>query len=150
VSFVDQQWIHALQLTNQVLDPGPIDTLGKELERKFGSFSPYSCFANVAIPNFQKATQVLAKNQTLADLALIACALERYLLATGRYPETLDALSPRFLERIPHDLILGKPLKYHAENGNYTLYSVGWNGVDDGGVAGKSITDGDWAWPNRS
>jgi len=65
----------------------------------------------------------------------VACALERYRLANGEYPETLDALQPRFIETLPHDVIGGQPLKYHpTDNGQFALYSVGWNGTDDGGA----------------
>ncbi len=28
----------------------------------------------------------------------------------------------------------------------YVLYSVGWNEIDDGGVAGTTPADGDWVW----
>jgi len=27
------------------------------------------------------------------------------------------------------------------------LYSIGWNGKDDGGVPGKTMAEGDWVWP---
>jgi hypothetical protein len=35
----------------------------------------------------------LAQKQTLANEASVACGLERYRLARGQYPETLEALS---------------------------------------------------------
>jgi hypothetical protein len=82
--------------------------------------------------------------------------LERYHLARGEYPETLDALAPQFIQTIPHDLIGGQPLKYRREKGEFVLYSVGWNQNDDGGVDGLrkegllDIAKGDWAWPYRT
>ena len=45
-----------------------------------------------------------ARIQADVDLARVACALERYRLAHGSYPETLDALAPQFIEKLPHDL----------------------------------------------
>ena len=51
--------------------------------------------------------RTLAYQQTRVNEALIACALERYHLANGQYPETLAALAPQFLEKIPNDLIGG-------------------------------------------
>ena len=85
----------------------------------------------------------------------MACALERYRLAKGEFPETLAALSPQFIQTMPHDVITGQPLIYHhQENGQFLLYSVGWNESDDGGKIvvdnkGKAIdiTQGDWVWP---
>jgi hypothetical protein len=100
--------------------------------------------------------QVCAFNQTQANEAQIACALERYRLAYGEYPEMLDALAPQFNEVIPHDIIGGQPLHYRREaNGQFILYSVGWNETDDGGkVALKKDgsvdrEQGDWQYPQK-
>ena len=85
----------------------------------------------------------MARNQTLANEAFLACGLERYRLAHGQYPDTLDALVPQFAEKLPHDIIGGQPLKYHrTADGQFVLYSVGWNEKDDGGVAGKTADGG--------
>jgi hypothetical protein len=101
----------------------------------------------IGVPNFVKAEQVLARNQTLVNEAFIACGLERYRLAHGQYPETLDTLVPQFVEKLPHDIVGGQPLKYHrTADGQFVLYSVGWNEKDDGGVPSKTATDGDWVW----
>jgi hypothetical protein len=87
-------------------------------------------------------------------MAMLACALERYRLAEGHYPEELNVLAPRFISVLPHDIINGQPLKYRrTDNGKFILYSVGWNEKDDGGVIalGKSkyqdVLQGDWVWP---
>ncbi len=45
-------------------------------------------------------------------MARMAIALERYRLAHGEFPESLDALAPQFMEKIPHDIINGQPLHY--------------------------------------
>ena len=67
-------------------------------------------------------------------LKRVAIALERYHLARGEFPESLDALAPQFIPKIPHDIINGQPLHYRREaNGQFVLYSVGWNETDDGG-----------------
>ena len=46
------------------------------------------------------------------DLARVAIALERYRLAHGAYPESLDVLAPQFIAQLPHDIINGQPLHY--------------------------------------
>ena len=71
------------------------------------------------------------------DLARVAIALERYRLAHGEYPESLDALAPQFIAKLPHDIINGQPLHYRrTADGQFVLYSVGWNETDDGGEVG--------------
>ncbi len=95
--------------------------------------------------------------QESVDLARVACNLERHRLALGEYPATLAALSPRFMETIPHDIIGGQPLHYHrTADGNFLLYSVGWNEKDDGGEPMKNDRDGgmdfatgDCVWPSQ-
>ena len=103
----------------------------------------------------------IAAGQTSVDLARTAIALERYRLAHGEYPEALDGLAPQFITQVPHDVIGGQPLKYRrTADGQFVLYSVGWNETDDGGrvVDQKSreprdessskvdISQGDWVW----
>jgi hypothetical protein len=87
----------------------------------------------------------------MANEGAVACALERYRLTHGEYPETLTALMPQFIDKLPHDLIGGEPLKYQRTDVNqFLLYSVGWNEMDDGGVPGKNIAEGDWVWGQSS
>lgn len=90
--------------------------------------------------------------QVCLDLTRVAIALERYRLAHGQYPGTLDALAPQFLAKVPHDIIGGGNLKYRSTGQNFILYSIGWNGKDDGGLRDPSKeaqavwTPGDWVW----
>lgn len=81
---------------------------------------------------------------------MLACALERYHLANGRFPDVLNALVPRFVFQLPYDAITGEPYKYRrADDNQFMLYSVGWNEKDNGGVPGKTDFDdkqGDWVW----
>jgi hypothetical protein len=119
------------------------------------TFRPYTIVANVAIPNFSKALQTTARNQTQMNHAYLACTLERHRAAHGAYPETLDALVPEFTAKLPQDIMSGQALRYRrTENGKYLLYSVGSNSRDDdgkmktdaGGRPLRSDDTGDWVW----
>ena len=144
----EQMLLEALDVPNNQVLSSKLDDIASQLSPAFKHSSPYSFLAAAALPNFVKATQTMARNQTLANEAYIACGLERYRLAHGQYPETLDALVPQFVANLPHDIIGGQPLKYHrTADGRFVLYSVGWNEKDDGGVPGKTVTEGDWVWP---
>jgi hypothetical protein len=59
--------------------------------------------------------------QTAVNQATVACALERHRLAHGQFPDTIDALVPAFLPRLPNDVLRGRPLNYDRTNGVYTL-----------------------------
>lgn len=78
----------------------------------------------------------------------MACALERYRLVHGEFPETLAALPPEFIDRLPHDLINGLPLNYQrAENGQFVLYSLGWDSPGDDGKPDRTKPiSGEWIW----
>ncbi len=94
-----------------------------------------------------RATQTMASRQSLVRQALLACALERYRLAEGAYPDRLDALVPKYLATLPSDILSGATLKYRRnDQGGFLLYSVGWNERDDGGIPGNTAADGDWVW----
>jgi hypothetical protein len=121
--------------------------------RESTRYHPYALFANLLVPPVSKSATRFARAQAGLDLALIGCALERYRLEAGRYPDALDALR-KYLPKIPPDVISGEPLKYRLTNdGRFLLYSVGWNETDDGGMPGltermKKLdrTTGDWVW----
>ena len=81
--------------------------------------------------------------QNAVHQAVIACALERFRLAHGTYPETLNPLMPDFLRRIPNDTIRGRPMFYQRnDRGGYDLRGAGPNGTID---QGKTTSD-DWLW----
>jgi hypothetical protein len=131
---------------NRVL-PCKADDIQNRIQAAVRSFRPYTFLAQEATPNFVKAAQTTARNQTLANEAFVACGLERDRLAHGQYPETLEALVPQFAAKLPRDIIGGQPLMYHrTAQGRFVLYSVGWNGKDDGGVLGQAADEGDWVW----
>jgi hypothetical protein len=115
--------------------------------------SLYNLFERMLLPAPGRLVTRFANAQAYVALARVAIALERYRLAHGEYPETLDALVPQFIAKLPRDVINGQPLKYRRTNdGAFVLYSVGWNETDDGGwvaVTKNGHVDwenGDWVW----
>ena len=145
-----QKVINGYDLTNNLILSSEENKAAKDIHA-LGKLSPYAFLEALFLPNLTKVTPTVAYNQTLVNEGQIACALERYHLAHGEYPETLDALVPQFIEKLPHDIIGGQPLHYHrTDDGKFLLYSVGWNETDDGGVPGtlSDPAQGDWVWKN--
>jgi len=88
----------------------------------------------MVFPAISASVTKMARIQAQLDLACVACALERFRLADGKYPDTLDALAPQFIAQLPHDIITGQPLHYRrTDDGKFILYSIGWDDKDDGG-----------------
>jgi type II secretory pathway pseudopilin PulG len=153
VAMLEQKPLEGFDIVHDTVAPRKFEAASRDVDRFFRHKSPYRLLAAIAIPNFTKAEQTTVYNQTLVNEAQIACALERYRLAHGGYPETPGALSPQFIESLPHDLIGGEPLIYRrTADGKFLLYSVGWNETDDGGVTvrdksgNEDKTKGDWVW----
>ena len=66
----------------------------------------------------------------IGELALHACQLEH-----GALPDQLEQLVPEFLAELPVDPFDpdGQPLRYIRAEDGHVLYSVGYDGKDDGG-----------------
>jgi tetratricopeptide (TPR) repeat protein len=150
---LEQMPLDVYDVTNRTVSPGKAQVASQRTEEALRQVTPWNFIAAICIPNFSKALETTARNQTWADQAQIVCALERFRLANGKYPDTLAALAPQFIEKIPHDVIGGKPLHYsRKDDQNFQLYSIGWNETDDDGITafdggGKEDRErGDWVW----
>jgi hypothetical protein len=88
---------------------------------------------------------------------IAALAAERYRRAHGRWPEDLERLTPEWLEALPRDPFDGGPLRLARLDDGLVIYSVGYDGKDDGGRLAAnwaSDQDGDlgfrlWDVPHR-
>ena len=87
---------------------------------------------------FVRAEQARFKdivNQTQNNMLLVSFALRSYYLEHGRYPATLQALVPGYLQAVPADpFALSASLHYHLKGAKYLLYSIGPDGIDNGGT----------------
>ena len=69
-------------------------------------------------------------------------ALERYRRDHGGWPSSLRLLVPPYIEKIPLDPFDGKPLHYRPFDEGVVIYSVGVDGVDNGGQIDRKATQG--------
>jgi hypothetical protein len=149
----DRYVLPLADLTNRTVSVAACHAGDVEIQEEVKHWSLYKTLARMAFPAVGKSVERFALIQSQVDMARVACALERFRLAHGNYPETLDALAPQFIEKVPHDLINGQPLHYHrTEDGKFVIYSVGWNEKDDGGTVELTKhgsvhpEQGDWVW----
>lgn len=96
-----------------------------------------------------RATRAKARerhNAALAHVRLITLelGLRCYAAENQRAPSALQDLVPRYLSHVPPDPFTGQPFIYKPQQMNWVAYSVGPDGVDDGGsAAGRRATKGD-------
>ena len=94
-------------------------------------------------------------SQTKLNMTKLAIAAELHKCTQGHYPATLREIDRPILPEIPLDLADGKPLRYALDGKRYKIWSVGPDGVDDGGVRDPNPKNqrwdslnahGDWVW----
>jgi hypothetical protein len=95
------------------------------------SYGPISAMLIPAIDSALRHAAVLEARQ--AD-AIVAIALTRYRLDHGKFPAKLADLVPEYLDAIPIDPFDGNPLRSTFKENEWTIYSIGPDGKDDGGV----------------
>jgi hypothetical protein len=95
------------------------------------------------MPAFDAAAEAENRAHTREALGQLGFALAAHHADHGTYPDSLSALAPKYIDRVPNDLYTGQPLHYRREGAGCLLYSVGANGVDDGGRTFDSKSQGD-------
>ncbi len=92
-------------------------------------------FSQCYSPSLALFTLKLFAMDTRREIAVTAIALERFRLLHGGFPSDLEKLTPKFLAQNPRDWMAGSSaLRYELlTDGRYRLWSVGDDGVDQGG-----------------
>jgi hypothetical protein len=157
----DEYLLPIIDVANRQIHPAAVRTAEAAIG-KLAQSSPaaryihHEFFSGLLLPSLPRVAEKTGFAQTAVDTAVLTCALERYRLAHGRFPDSLEKLTPAFIAKLPHDVINGKPLTYLLDpDGHYRLYSIGWNEKDDGGLIKQTKngevekTEGDWVWANN-
>ena len=129
-----------------------------EIKRAAGAKPSYILLMLMA-PALNSFISHLIYTDALVNQSIIACALERYRIEKGSYPDSLDAVRLADGKPLPLDPIHEKPMGYrNTADGKYALWSVGFDGKDDGGKRTlnekkpentqfhKTDYVGDWVW----
>jgi hypothetical protein len=97
-------------------------------------FAPTFDFLGPEIGITESVVCQALRAQTVANMVTAAIALERFRLAHHAYPAALANLAPEFVPAVPVDCMDGHDLRYRLNpDGTYLLYSVGEDGIDNGG-----------------
>jgi len=68
-------------------------------------------------------------------------AVAQYRSEHGQLPESIDALVPKYLAKVPEDPFNEQPLHYQPKDNGFTVYSVSGNTTDDQGVAPEKMKE---------
>jgi hypothetical protein len=138
-----QSLITAIDPSRGTLNPRASDTKERTICDMF-----YIPLTKIALPADFGAGPRIASAETYRRLARLACRLEEYRLAhNNQYPDSLNGL-PDLPPHLNQEVLSEQPLQYHRKGDGYSLYSLGWNQKDDGGVYNTDPKEGDWPWPS--
>jgi hypothetical protein len=85
------------------------------------------------VPAFTRAYEEQLKLFARLRAARAGIAVERFRVANGRLPESLDELAPKWLDSVPTDPFDDKPIRYKKLIKGFVTYSVGPDLKDNGG-----------------
>ena len=88
---------------------------------------------NILLVFLGPCTEMTAQDIAGSRAADAGIAIELYRREHGKIPETLEAITPKYLPSVPLDPFSGKPMIYKVEDRGFTIYGLGNNNVDDGG-----------------
>lgn len=121
---------------------------------------PDLLLAKMSVPTFALIHRMMILHENQHRQALLACALERHYLRHAGYPAVLEALDAEFLAGLSLLDVNGEKMHYQqTSGGRYRLWSIGPDGVDNGGKFGSEVVNGargrtpshpqylgDWVW----
>ena len=101
----------------------------------------------------QRVQNNVLRAEASRQLMVTAIAIKRYQLKHGAVPSALADLAPEFVAATTRDPVDGNPLRYRKTGeATFTLYSIGQDGVDDGGDSsppGPSLPSSTLPWTSR-
>ena len=119
----------------------PLEWIGGAVALAFAALFTFVIVASLAKP-FRAWAKDHRREQAVDVLATVGAALERYHADTGKWPDKLAQLVPRYLTRVPDDPFASPaaPPHYGKDgDGVLTLWSVGENGRDDGAASPEDV-----------
>ena len=127
-----------LHLMREVIDYVPNAKLGSVYEFSDAQWNriPFYCIMSEALHSMRlTSTRINLQVRHYGDIVLTALAAERYRLAHGDWPGTLEDLVPEYLDEVPIDPYDdGKPLKMVRHKDRLVVYGIGEDGDDNGGT----------------
>ena len=91
------------------------------------------------VPSMSQAFVAVRREAARDRVLLWVLALELFARERGHYPDKLDELVPDVLLEVPEDTHAPPktPLRYRRDGDEALIYSIGENGLDDGGMFEK-------------
>lgn len=138
VLFVRASQLKAAQMMTRLVDaandPMKLIQETRAVDSEAGSLSHVHFLTKILMPSITRAAELHTRLIAQLEAARAAIACERFRLKNGALPESLAVLVPEFLDAVPLDPFDGQPLRFVTTSEGLIVYSIGENGIDDGGL----------------
>jgi hypothetical protein len=119
----------------------------EELPRPFAPAARIRGFGSVLLAqrlsnSFDGTVRDFQRSHACLRCGIVLLAAERYRLAEQRWPTSVGELVPRFLSKPVLDPYDCQPIRLQPMGDNLVIYSVGPDGVDDGGAIWQTPSGG--------
>ena len=115
--------------------------LGTEVQEKTQGSPIKYLFLDFCLRSMEWLFRLQVEAHAALRVGDAALAVERWRLAHGRWPESLDELVPDLLEEVPDDPFCEEKIQYRQTADGVIVYSVGPDGQDDNGTPEEETTD---------
>jgi hypothetical protein len=130
----------ALRLVNQAVAATrlPVEKQQEAFAQIERAVPTSSAIAMLLVPALGKIAEAYRRHQSHLRCAAAALAAERYRLQHHRWPASLDTLvKDGFLAAVSVDAFDGAPMRLSAGADGIVIYSVGVDGIDNGGTISR-------------
>ncbi len=106
-----------------------------KIEQRISGLPFYAMMAKMLTPAMSRSVTLWYRSRAQIAATRAALAAERFRTIHGEWPTSLKNLVPGYVpEVVIVDPFSGMPLIYHHDADGIRIYSVGEDGIDDGGV----------------
>jgi hypothetical protein len=105
----------------------------RQLEQELRHLPRKAVLTGLLMPAMSKLGAASRRKHAHVRCLAAALAAERYRREHGAWPESLEKLVPGHLAEVPLDPFDGLPLRYRRLADGVMIYSVGQDGIDNGG-----------------
>jgi len=110
------------------------DELERTVQQESDAKNVGEALVGLLVPALGRIGEAYRRSQANLRCAYVALAAERYRLAHGRWPDSLDDLvAGDYLEKVPTDPCDGKPLRMRRLDDGLVIYSISFDGQDNSG-----------------
>ena len=139
--FMQRTTTHDLQPPFAAQTTASIEAEDHAIEAEDHAIPAYALITRIIAPVYSRVLVNLDRIEALSQLAEVAVAINVYRTAKGHYPATLKDAEATWGQPLPLDPYSHQPFIYHLQGANFSSYSVGPNGKDDGGVGNSNDKD---------